>query len=151
MIPDAATAPVGEGARPRNPWWIPPFLGRVPDVPPELVRLLGLVSLALFFESYDLSMLTSALKHIAASLAIDEQEMGGYLGMIRLGALPAFLLLPIADRFGRRRLFLASIVGISLFTFLTAFSQTAWQFVAVQMASRIFMVTALACAVTIVT
>lgn len=154
MTPDDATAPappVADGVRRRNPWWIPPFLGRVPDVPPELVRLLGLVSLALFFESYDLSMLTSALKHIAVSFSIDENEMGGYLGMIRLGALPAFLLIPIADRLGRRRLFLASIVGISVFTFLTAFTQSAWQFVAVQMASRIFMVTALACAVTIVT
>lgn len=137
--------------RTRNPWWIPPFLGRVPDVPAGQIRLLGLVSLALFFESYDLSMLTSALKHIAASLAIDEKEMGAYLGMIRMGALPAFLLLPIADRFGRRRLFLASILGISVFTFLTAFSQTAWQFVAVQMVVRVFMVTAMACAVTIVT
>lgn len=150
MVPDRSEAPARETRR-RNPWWIPPFLGRVPDVPPELIRLLGLVSLALFFESYDLSMLTSALKHIAASLQIDEKEMGGYLGMIRLGALPAFLLIPIADRLGRRRVFLASIVGLSVFTFLTAFTQTAWQFVAVQMAGRIFMVTALACAVVIVT
>ena len=120
----------------------PAFLG-VPPISDDLLRLLGLVSLALFFESYDLSMLTSALKHIAQSLAIDEREMGGYLGLIRLGALPAFLLIPIADRLGRRRLFLASIVGISVFTFLTAFAQTPWQFVALQMISRTFMVTAI--------
>ena len=52
----------------RNPWWIPPFLGGVPDVEPRLISLLGMVSLALFFEQYDNSMLTSALKYIAADL-----------------------------------------------------------------------------------
>ncbi len=135
----------------RNPWWIPPVLGRVPNVPDDLLRLLGLVSLALFFESYDISMLGSALKHIAAGLGIAESEMGGYLGLIRLGALPAFLLIPLADRFGRRRLFLASIFGLSIFTFATAFTQTPVQFVAAQMAARVFMVTAMACAVVIVT
>ncbi len=136
---------------PRRPWWIPRFLGPVPPIPDDLLRLLGLVSLALFFESYDLSMLTSALKQIAEGLSIDEREMGGYLGVIRLGALPAFLLIPIADRLGRRRVFLASILGISVFTCLTAFSQTPWQFVALQMVARTFMVTAMACAVVIVT
>lgn len=141
----------GTAVRRRNPWWIPPVLGRVPNVPDDLLRLLGLVSLALFFESYDLSMLGSALKHISASLGIAESEMGGYLGLIRLGALPAFLLIPLADQFGRRRLFLASILGISVFTFVTAFAQTPVQFVAAQMASRVFMVTAMACAVVIVT
>ena len=137
--------------RRRNPWWIPHFLGSVPPISDDLLRLLGLVSLALFFENYDLSMLTSALKQIAQSLAIDEREMGGYLGVIRLGALPAFLLIPIADRLGRRGLFLASILGISAFTFLTAFAQSPWQFVTLQMIARTFMVTAMACAVVILT
>jgi putative MFS transporter len=147
----AAAVPEAPSPRRRNPWWIPPFLGSVPAIPDDLLRLLGLVSLALFFEAYDLSMLTSALKHIAHGLGIDEHQMGGYLGLIRLGALPAFLLIPIADRVGRRRLFLGSILGISAFTFLTAFSQTPWQFVALQMIARTFMVTATACAVVIVT
>jgi len=137
--------------RRRNPWWIPPFLGRVPDVPDPLLRVLGLVSLALFFESYDHSMLTSALKHIAAGLDIDESDMGGQLGLIRLGALPAFLIVPFADRFGRRRLFLASVLGISLGTLLTAFVQSAEQFVAVQMVTRSFMITSVSCAIVIVT
>jgi MFS family permease len=156
---EAATAPalaagpleLDAPAPRRNPWWIPPFLGRVPAITDAQLRLLGLVSLALFFEAYDMSMLTAALKHIAHGLSIDEQQMGGYLGVIRLGALPAFLLIPLADRVGRRRLFLVSIIGLSVFTFLTALTQNAWQFVAVQMFSRVFMVMALSCAVVIVT
>ena len=135
----------------RNPWWIPPFLGGVPPVPPDVLRLLGLVSLALFFESYDLSMLTSALHYIARDLGLDAHDMGATLGLVRLGALPAFLLIPLADRVGRRSLFLASILGISAFTFFTAFATTPAQFVVLQMIARTFMVTAMSCAVVIVT
>ena len=80
----------------RNPWWIPVFLGGVPDIEPRLISLLGLVSLALFFEQYDNSMLTSALKYIATDLGMAEHDLGGFLAIIRLGSLPAFLLVQIA-------------------------------------------------------
>ena len=77
------------------------------------LRLLGLVSLALFFESYDLSMLTlGAEADRGRPRDRRARRSGGYLGLIRLGALPAFLLLPLADRIGRRRLFLVSVIGI---------------------------------------
>src|SRR5215470_1390488 len=115
----------------RNPWWIPPFLGGVPDVPAPLVSLLGLVSLALFFEAYDNSMLTSALKFIATDLGIGEHDLGRTLALIRLGSLPAFILVPFADQIGRRRVFLASVIGFSVLTFATAFTQTATQFIVV--------------------
>jgi len=135
----------------QNPWWIPPFLGGVPDVERRLINLLGLVSLACLFEAYDNSLLTSALKFIAADLQIGESHLGRYLALIRLGSLPAFVLVPFADQIGRRRVFLASVVGFSLLTCLTAFTQTAWQFVAVQMLSRTFMMASGAVAFVIVT
>ena len=74
----------------RNPWWIPPFLGGVPEVDQRVISLLGAVSLALFFEQYDNSMLTSALKFIAADLGMPEQGLASFLALIKLGALPAF-------------------------------------------------------------
>jgi MFS family permease len=134
-----------------NPWWIPPFLGGVPDIEPRLVRLLGLVSLALFFEQYDLSMLTAALKFIAEDLGLAEKDFGRYLGLIRLGALPAFFVVPLADRIGRRRMFLVGMIGISVTTFLTAFSYNVLQFVMFQMATRLFMVLCSAVAIVIIT
>jgi MFS family permease len=136
---------------PRRPWWIPPILGRVPDVEPRLVRLLGLVTLALFFESYDVSMLTAALRYIAADLHIAETDLASYLATIRLGALPALAIIPLADRLGRRRMFLVSMVGVSVGTFLTAFSRTASEFVGMQMATRAFVLTGAAVAAVIVT
>src|SRR5262249_12180901 len=74
----------------KTPWWLPPVFGRIPPVDARLLSLLGLVSLALFFESYDYSMGTSALRHIAADLGIAERDLGETLGLIRLGAVPAF-------------------------------------------------------------
>lgn len=135
----------------RNPWWIPPILGGVPPVEERLISLLGLVALALFFEQYDNSMLTSALKFIAADLRIAEQDLGYFLGLVKLGALPAFVVVPFADRIGRRRLFLAGILMLSLGTLATAFAQTAWQFVIAQTVTRTFMLTASAVAFVIVT
>ncbi len=144
---EPAPAPV----RPRNPWWIPPFLGRVPALAPAQLRLLGLVALALFFEHYDLSMLTAALKYIARDLGVAEAELGGMLSVIRLGALGGFVLVAMADRIGRRRLFLVAMAGSGIGTFATALAQTAPQFVAVQMVTRAFLVSGLAVAVVIVT
>ena len=135
----------------KRPWWLPRALGRIPDVEPKLLTLLGLVSLALFFESYDLSMLTSALKHIADDLGMAEQDLGRYLGTIRLGALPALAVIPLADRLGRRRLFLGSLIGVSATTVVTAFAHDPLSFVACQMVTRIFMVTGTSVAIVIVT
>ncbi len=135
----------------RNPWWIPPFLGSVPAVDSRLLTLLGLVSLAIFFEQYDASMLTAALKHIAFDLEIGEDQLGPFLAVIRLGALPALLLVPFADRFGRRRVFLASVVGFSVGTLASGFAQDAYQFVALQMVTRTFMTVGTAVAVVIIT
>ena len=135
----------------RNPWWIPPILGGVPAVEPRLVSLLGLVALALFFEQYDNSMVTSALKYIAADLDMPEERLGTFLAMVKLGALPAFLIVPFADRIGRRRVFLAGVLLFSLGTLATAFAQTAMQFVVAQTVTRTFMLTASAVAFVIVT
>ena len=52
-------------ARVRNPWWMPPFLGRVPQgLERSHVSLLGLIALGLLFEQYDLSIINSAIMHM---------------------------------------------------------------------------------------
>jgi len=120
-------------------------------MPPETVRLLGVISLALLFENFDQAALTAALKQIASSFAVAEEDLGRTLGFVHLGALPAFLLVPFADRIGRRRLFLISVIGISLASCASAFASSIAQFVAMQMVSRVFMVTCSAMAFVIIT
>lgn len=139
-----------EPARARAPWWILPIFGRAPELEPQHFRLLGFVSLALLFENYDFSLLTAALPYIARSLGLAEAQLGDFTSLIRLGALPAFLVVPLADRFGRRRVFLFSVLGLSIGTALTGFCQTAEQFVAVQIFTRTCMLTAATLAFVIV-
>lgn len=137
--------------RARRPWWIPPFLGGVPDIDPTLIRLAGIISLGLLFESYSASLLTSALKQIAEGLEMRDSELGTYLGVIRLGSLPALMVATVADRLGRRRVFVTCIAGLSLGTLLTAFVQGPEQFVLAQMLSRVFAMGALAVGMVIIT
>jgi MFS family permease len=113
----------------------------VPPIEDRYFRILGIVTLGLFFENYDLSLLTSALKHIAEDLQVAQEQLGFYLGAIRFGGLAAFFLLPLADRLGRRRVFLASMIGMSVFTLATALAQTPLQFVAFQILTRAFLAT----------
>jgi len=106
-------------------------------------RMLGLVVLGTFFEAYDLSLLSSAVKHIADDLAItNTADLSNTLAAVRTGGFVAFLLLPLADRLGRRRVFLGSILCMSLGTFATAFVRTPEEFVAAQVFARTFMLMA---------
>lgn len=135
----------------RNPWWVPPFLGQVPkSLADRHLRLLGAVSLALFVEEYDLSMLTAALRDIAADLGMAETDLGMHLGLIRLGALPAFAVIPLADRIGRRTIFLWALAITGQATFLTGLAQTPLQFTLAQMTARAFFVSGIAVAFVIV-
>ena len=118
MSADPPSEPASPPSR-RRPWWIPPFLGPVPAVEGRHLDLLGAVALALLFEEYDLAMLTAALPQIAAELDMAETDFGFYLGMIRMGALPAFALIPYADRIGRKRVFLWTLMGTAVATLLT--------------------------------
>jgi len=149
-VSESSADPPGGEPR-RNPWWIPPFLGRAPALPPRLIDMLGVIGLALLFENYDQSMLTAALKHIALDFGVPESELGRVLGSVHFGAMAAFLLVPFADQIGRRRLFLISLLGVSLATVATGFSQTVDQFIAAQMLARTFMVTCAATAFVIIT
>lgn len=119
-------------------------------MPRSQLDLLGALAVAILFENYDQAVLTQAVKQIAADFGLIESQLGNLLGFVRLGAIPAFFLIPFADRIGRRRLFLISVIGMSFATVLAALSQNAAQFIAVQMLSRTFMVTSSATAYVII-
>jgi len=134
-----------------RPWWLPHFLGRVPlGLESRHVSLVGVIALAGFFENYDLSMMTAAFKQIRETFGLTQAEMTSLVAWVRLGAIPAFFVLPLADRFGRRRVFLASLVGMSVATFCTAFAQTAVQYIFCQTLTRTFVVASISTAVVIV-
>jgi putative MFS transporter len=115
-----------------------PFLGRAPALTPHQWHLLGVVGAANLFANYGLAVLGLALPQIQAGLHVAESEVGSLTAIVRLGFIPALILTALADQIGRRRLLLVAIVGFTLTTFLTAFTQTAAQFAALQFLSRIF-------------
>lgn len=138
----AAPAPPTPAPRRRNPWWIPPFLGRVPGaVGAAELRLLGLVSLGLGFDSYDNALMNSTLSRVADQLGIALDHVGYYTAAVRLAGILAFLVVPFADRLGRRRVFLASILVMAVGYVGTALARTPAWYVAAQILTRASMLT----------
>src|SRR5512147_2387574 len=98
---------MGNRDRRRNPWWIPGFLGRVPtDVVAADLKLLGAVALALAYFNYDLAVGGQTIKFVRQDFGLPQSEIGRLSAYFRLGAIPAFFAIPLADWIGRRRLFL---------------------------------------------
>ena len=131
-----------EATVPRPPRWyrFAWFLGRAPALTERQWRMLGLVSAVGFFESYDLYLMSLNLKQIQNELGIGEGSLGLMLGFVRSGALLALLIVPFADRFGRRRVLLATIVCYTVMTTLTALAPNTETFVALQFLARLFAV-----------
>jgi putative MFS transporter len=114
------------------------FLGPAPELTQRQWRVLGLMVVASFFSAYDVTILSFALPQIQAGLKIDEENLGYLASVIRLGVVPGFLFLLVADRVGRRRLLLLTIVGYTIFTGATAFALDAATFVVFQFFSLMF-------------
>lgn len=124
----------------RPPRWLrfAPFLGRPPALTRRQWQVLGLVSIATLFDQYDRALFALALPQIQASLGIAEADVGWLGSIVRLGALPAFLATVAADRIGRRRVLLATIVGYTVCTAATALAPDARSFVVFQFLAHIF-------------
>ena len=114
------------------------LFGSVPEVGPRCEEILFYVAIAFFWELYDLSLAMSALGHIAADFNVQKDELAYATSYIRFGALPALLLTSLADVYGRKRVFLTSLAGVSICTCVTALSKNISHFVMCQMACRLF-------------
>ena len=93
------------------PRWLVPMLGDAP-IRARALRMLLLVSVGMYFENYDVALLNAALPQVARDLGFGAQESAYLLAFIRLGGVGTFFLVPFADRWGRRRTFLAAMIGM---------------------------------------
>jgi len=136
-----------------RPRWLryTPYLGTPPELTRRQWNILGLISFAVFFDQYDMTLLAMALKQIQLDLAIPEAELGRLGAVIRLGALPAFAIVLAADVFGRRRMMLYTIVAYTLLTGATAFAPDTQSFVVLQFFARTFAVAELLLAFVVIT
>jgi len=116
------------------------FLGRPPELTARQWRVLGLVAIVSLFEQYDLYLFSLSLKQIQADLAITEARLGLLGSVVRMGAILALPIALAADRLGRRKILLATVIAYTLLTGATAFSPNAETFVVLQFLARAFAV-----------
>ena len=101
----------------------------------RLIRLLGL---SIFFEGYGRSLIVITLSYVGRDLGAAPAELSWALALVSVGSLGVLVLGPIADRFGRRRLVLASVGLLALFGAGTAMARTLAALVVWQAAARMF-------------
>ncbi len=119
--------------------------------PPQYRRkLLVLLSAATFFEGYDTFVLSFVLALILGDLGGSESQAGWIRALVGLGAVVAFALAAQADRIGRKRLLLITIVGYTLSAFLTALSPGLVFLAGAQFLAQVFLGAEWAVAITMV-
>lgn len=118
---------------------------------PRHRTLLFLLGTATFFEGYDNFIVSMALPYIGRDLGASAGGLGLALSAIRLGALVSIVFGWIADRSGRRRMLLLTIVAYTVATAATGLSRGIADFVALQLVAQIFLVTELSVAQVVIT
>jgi len=113
-------------------------------------RLLLLLSSATFFEGYDNFVLAFVLALVLGDLGGSEADAGWIRAITSLGAVVAFALAAQADRLGRKRLLLITIVGYTASAALTALSPGLLWLTVAQFSAQVFLGAEWAVAITIV-
>lgn len=103
-------------------------------------RLFVFLSVATFFEGYDIFALAQLLPNIRADFHLSRTEGGWLLALINLGTVLAFLLIRVADRVGRKRVLSITIVGYTLASLASAASPNALVFGVLQCIARVFLI-----------
>ncbi len=103
-------------------------------------RLFIFLSVATFFEGYDFTALGQILPNLRVEMGLSQSAGGMLVSVIGLGTMLAYLLVRLADRWGRLRVLTITILGYASFTFLTGISRTPYDFAFYQIAARTFLI-----------
>jgi putative MFS transporter len=90
----------------RLPWWYPP---QRPDA--RAASVLGMLATLSLVVGYHGTLLTQTMSFAADEFGAGTTAQGGAFAAVRAGALLAILLAALADRRGRRRLLVVSLLG----------------------------------------
>lgn len=103
-------------------------------------RLFVLLTIATFFEGFDTRLVALVQPVIGREFGASKEALGVVLGLSSLGMMFAFFVIHLADRFGRRPVFLAALAAYSLLTLATAFAPNLALFTLLQVFARMAMV-----------
>ncbi|HEY8515528.1 MAG TPA: MFS transporter [Candidatus Binatia bacterium] len=97
------------------------------------------LSVATFFEGYDLFALAQILPNLRADMGLSPAYSGVLISVTSVGNVLAYFVVSRADRLGRRRVLTITIAGYTLFSFLTALAPDVWTFAVCQLVARMFL------------
>lgn len=112
-----ANPAVLRGGRYRQPWWSPPQ--RLDE---RSTRVLGVICTLSVIVGYLGTVITQTITFAADRFGSTNTEQSGTLAAVRIGVLASLVIVAAADRRGRRRLLLGSIIGSCLTAALGALS-----------------------------
>lgn len=122
-----------------------------PETPAPLTaylrKLLVFLCLIAFFDGYDLFAISQTLPELRAAFQLTPAAGSRLLAIANLGTVAAYVLIRLADRWGRRPLLLLCLAGYSGASLGSAVAPEKWSFLLGQLAVRFFLVSALAMAV----
>ncbi len=103
-------------------------------------KLFALLTIATFFEGFDTRLVSLVQPVIGREFGATKEQLGFVLGLSSLGMVFAFFAIYLADRIGRRPVFLGALVGYAVLTLATAFSPNLVVFTLLQVFARMAMV-----------
>lgn len=103
-------------------------------------RLFAFLSVATFFEGFDMFALTQILPSLQTEWSLTKFQVGLLAGATNVGTVLAYLLVRRADRWGRRRVMSITIAGYTIASLLTAAAQGPVSFAILQCFARVFLI-----------
>jgi putative MFS transporter len=103
-------------------------------------RLFFFLSVATFFEGFDMFALSQILPSLRLEWGLSKTALGLLATVTNFGTVLAYLLVYRADRWGRRRVMTVTIIGYTLMSLLTAASPNVYVFAIVQLLARVFLI-----------
>jgi putative MFS transporter len=101
-------------------------------------RVFAITGTAGIFNDYDGELVNLAIPQIQRGLGVSQKAIAPMVSLIQLGTLVAPFITSQADRFGRRRLLMLTIVGYTIFTGITALAWSGFTFAAFRFGATVF-------------
>ena len=99
-----------------------------------------MLTIATFFEGFDTRLVSLVQPVIGREFGASKEELGFVVGLSSLGMVFSFFVIQLADRVGRRPVFLGALAGYALLTLATAFAPNLFAFTLLQVFARMAMV-----------
>ncbi len=105
-----------------------------------LVGLIALLFIATFLEGYDFFIVSLILDRLCKSFHITQKIALTGLSIMNIGALLGFFVVRLADRVGRKPIFVFSVMGYGVLSIITASAPTFVVYVTLQFFTKMFLV-----------